>query len=122
MNEAVLDIGVAVIKPMLVVLGDAPIQDKAIAAMKEARQFWMTTNTDEQFLIAVGALMTHYGEGSAEYENLKLELADIRKVGAMLTAMQAGVAVDLTAMLAELQGEPTFEKIGLVKLWDSTKE
>lgn len=88
------------------------LEDKARAAMGEAKDHFMVLDRDVQFRGAVGALLLHYGKGSPEYERIAAEIAGIRKLTAILASAHAGLSVNLTD-----DDVPKHEPIGLMRMW-----
>lgn len=72
---------------------------------------FMTTNEDEQFRAAVGAVMLSYGVGSPEFERIEAEMTGIQKFSAYLRAAGAGLNVEPPDI------ESTEQPIGLLGLW-----
>ncbi len=91
----------------------ANLEDKFRAAFKEARDYWMTTDENIQFLGGVGAVMIHVGIDSPEYQRITVELDQLKTLNAALS----GVAIDW-----EAAGMPDgLEPIGILKLWKESE-
>ncbi len=73
---------------------------------------FMTTDEDHQFRAAVGALMLSYELGSPEWQAIEHEMHMIQQCGAILTAAEAGLAIDVDSLTM-----PTRPPIGLIHLW-----
>jgi hypothetical protein len=94
------------------------LTEKLKAAMRVCHDHWMVTNEDEQFRSAVGGVMLHYGEGSQEFERLKREMEELRRLAVAISDTRMGVEVDWPSLITEhLSTEP----IGLMKLWRETR-
>lgn len=94
---------------------DAPIEARCRAAMRAAREHYMVTDPELQFAGAVGAVLESYGEGSPEWERIRVELGILRRFNAMLNAAQAGLSVNVEDVTA---GAPDgFVAVGLARLW-----
>lgn len=74
---------------------------------------WITTNEDECFRAAVGALMLSYGQGTPEFERIEAEMQVINQLSAMFNAAEVGLSVTPPEM------EEGFEPIGLLGLWQN---
>jgi len=92
--------------------GEPDLRSKCVAAMKAARNHWMVTDDDKQFRGAIAGVMMAVGEGSAEYESLKVEVGAIKAMNALFS----GVPVDISQI--PLPENP----VGLIKLWQESKQ
>ncbi len=93
--------------------------DKAVSTTMDAAQVhWLVTDPEEQFRGVVGALLSHYDEGSMEYRRVEQELKAIHKFSAFLNARSAGLNVSLADTLTfdDSDGEK-LEAIGLLPKW-----
>jgi len=98
--------------------GEPDLTERIKKAMRACLDHWMETNEANQFRAAVAAAILE-SEGS-EKERIERSAAALNRLGAMLEAMQAGVAVDLEA---ELANAPKSEDvIPLRKIWDEIKK
>lgn len=89
-----------------------PLEEKLLDAMKESHSNWLITNEDEQFRIAIGAVLSQASEEDRELINDELEA--IRSIN---------FAPDLGDLggLFMLNQLPKF-KIGLQKIWQESKK
>ena len=92
-----------------------PLEERLKVAMRGALNHWLVTKEEEQFIMAVGAVMVEATEGEKERINI-----DLKFLKAMSSAA-SGVPVDFGRLIDEL-GEGSAEKaVGLRKLWDDVK-
>lgn len=101
----------------------ATLTENLTAAMRAMKGHWLVTDEQQQFLCAVGGVMTFCGPDSAEWGRLEREVKNMKRLASMLTALQQGVPVDFVAMLKQVEVENTegFEPIGLQKMWRDLK-
>lgn len=111
MNEAVLAIAVADIRPAC---KDEPdLIERIKKAMRKAQHFFMSTDDDLRLKGALGAaLLESSGEQKAALET---SIRSLSRVSAVMHALQAGVPVDLEAMAKEQEGEP--DPLPLMAWW-----
>lgn len=96
--------------------GEPDVVERLRKAMRACHDHWMETVEDNQFRSAVAAA-TLESEG-AERDRIVRSAQALRKMAAALTALSAGVPLDLEAMLAEPRDE---DLIPLTQLWHETK-
>jgi hypothetical protein len=84
-------------------------------AFRRVQNHWMFHDRDDQFAAAVAAVGLRFGIQSPEFEQLRRASEAQRRGVATIQALQAGVAVDLAAMVEDLKDEPPV--IPLNKLW-----
>jgi hypothetical protein len=87
------------------------IKEKLRAAMKVAKNHWLAPDQDTAFRGAIGGVMQDYGEGSEEYESLKWEINQIKKLNAFLNAASAGLSPSFS------ESEEKKEPIGIMNIW-----
>lgn len=90
--------------------GEPDLIERIRKAMKAVRNHWMVTDETQQFRAAVAAaILESTGE---ERERIERSAKELNRVSAMLSALQAGVPVDVEAM------EPApADVIPLAKMW-----
>lgn len=91
--------------------GNAPLEDRARAAMRATRGHWLATREDDQFLAACEGLARVCSP--EEVERIAAEL----RAQQALAAILSGVPVDLDAAVAQREEH---EPIGLMLLWRET--
>ena len=96
--------------------GEPNITKRIKKAMRASRGHWMATNETDQFRGAIAAAILE-SEG-AEKDRIERSAKKLNQLGAVLSALQAGVPVDLEAMAAE---QSDADLLPLRKLWDDTK-
>lgn len=96
--------------------GEPDLMERIKKAMRAALDHWMETDEAQQFRAAVAAAILE-SEG-AEKERLERSAAALNRLGAILSALQAGVAVDLEAEVSKPRED---DLIPLRKLWDEIK-
>lgn len=101
------------------VIATDSLEDRLLAAMRSTRRSWCCTREDDQFMAACEAVARSASED--ERRRLNIEIEGMNKIGAMISALQAGVPVDLGAMAAKAETEEKAEPIKLRDLWDQTK-
>ena len=72
------------------------------------------TDEDDQIKAAIGAVMSHYGEGSDEWDQLSTELQHLGRFNAAMTAVDQGVGVDWESI------PDGFKAVGILRLWHET--
>jgi len=92
---------------------DGTTEEKLVAAMQAMRNFWLSSDEDLQFRGAVGGVMLDIGQDHPDFGALQTEVIDLKKYGAFISALSAGVE----ARIPEV-GRPRFN---LLKLWHGTK-
>jgi hypothetical protein len=98
--------------------GEPDLMERIKKAMRACIDHWMETNEANQFRAAVAAVILE--SDGAEKERVERSAAALNRLGAMLQAMQAGVAVDLETELAE---QPKAEDlIPLRSIWEEIKK
>lgn len=96
--------------------GEPDIIERIKKAMRACHGHWMVTDETQQFRAAIAAaLMESAGE---EKDRIERSAKKLNQLGALLSALQAGVPVDIEAMAAEPE-QP--DLLPLRKLWDETK-
>lgn len=93
------------------------IEEKLLIAMRHTRNHWLLREEEGRFKAAVGAVMTHYGEESAEFAQLAEETRRINLMNEFLRAVQAGLNVSLPEDM-----DMNFVPVGLVNLWQQVRE
>lgn len=91
----------------------ATIEERFQAVIRPERiseACFMTTDEDEQFRAAVGAVMLSYGAGTPEFKRMEIEMHAIRQFSAWLSATQAGLHSDMPNLDVP-------EPIRLIELW-----
>lgn len=91
------------------------LEDKFRVAFKEAHEYWMSTDDDIKLKGGIGAVMMSVGVDSEHYERITVELEQLKT----LNAAFSGVAVDWERAGLMPDG---FEPIGIIKLWEETKQ
>ena len=91
---------------------DGDLKEKIRASMNAAKDHFMVRDRDIQFRGAIGAVMQHYGKESDEYKRMASEIDGLRKLSAMLSAMQAGLSVSIPDVEDDAP-----EPIGMMKMW-----
>lgn len=81
------------------------------ATMKQAQDFWLSVDDDVRLRGAIGAVLQHLGTDHADYDDLVQSIDSLKKAGAILNALQAGIMVDIS----EADTEPP--KYKLMELW-----
>ena len=84
--------------------------ERCEAAMREARDFWLTTDEDVRFRGAVGGLLLAYRDDPEITKRLEDEMASLKAMSAMLS----GVPVDLERAVGRAEES---EPLGLLKRW-----
>lgn len=97
---------------------EASLEDRAQAAMKNARRSWCCTGEKEQFLAACEGLYATASED--EQERIREDLEALGRVSALLNALSAGIPVDLEAMAAQAEEQKPSNPLGLRRLWQET--
>ena len=69
-------------------------------AMKAARNHWMVTDENAQFKGALAAALMETAD-EAERDRIIRSARALNRIGALISALQSGVKVDLEAMAAE---------------------
>lgn len=92
------------------------ITERIKKAMKACHNHWMVTSEPEQFRAALAAAMLE--SPPDERDRIERSARALNRVAAVLTALQAGVPVDLEGIAAEKQDD---DLIPLRKLWDETR-
>lgn len=95
-------------------------EDMLAVTFKKAHRHWMFTDEQDQFKGALGAVLIRLKEGP-EFDRLSESIRQLGKVSAVLNALQAGVPVDLEAMLKEQESEDQSQLIPLSKLWHAVR-
>lgn len=75
---------------------------------------WMTTNEDEKFRAAVGAVMVSYGGDSPEFDRIRREMEQINRFSAWIQAAQVGLTIE-----PPVADDDALQPIGLLGLWNS---
>ena len=88
------------------------LEDKLRAAMKEGHDYWASTDDDLRLRASVGAVISGMDRDSDDYQRIILELQNLRALGAALSGVP--VAFD--------QIEPMENPVGIVKLWEETRQ
>lgn len=89
------------------------ITERVKKAMKVCHNHWMETNETNQFRSALAAAMLE-SEDEVEKDRIGRSSRALNKLSAMLSALQAGVPVDVEAMAAEKRDE---DLLPLMDLW-----
>ena len=100
---------------------EGTLEEKLKAAMRVTKGHWMCTVPDQRFRAAVGAVMVHCGEGSPELSRLEIEMRNLQRLSAFISAGgQARLPIDaFAAMFEEKHQSRNGEEgaIPLLKLW-----
>jgi len=113
MEEASIIIGIAELRTK--VDPKQPLEERLKVAMRAALKHWLVFNEEDQFKMAIGAVMAEATE--EERERMKI---DIKFLGA-LAAAASGVPVDFGRLAEELGENAVAKAVGLRKLWDEVK-
>lgn len=90
--------------------GEPDLMKRIQKAMKACRNHWMVTDETQQFRAAIAAaILESSGE---ERERIERSAKELNRVGAMLSALKAGVPVDIEAM-----EPPAEDVIPLTAMW-----
>lgn len=92
--------------------GEADIQKRIEKAMKATRNHWMETNEQNQFKAAVAAAMLESDD--ADKDRIKRSFDALSQFSAMIGALQAGVPVDLEAMVEQKKDD---DLLPLMPMW-----
>ena len=111
MNNSII-IGIAELRAM--VDPKQSLEERLKVAMRAALGHWCVLDEENQFKMAVGAVMVEATE--EEQERIKV---DLKFLSAMASAASE-VPVDFVRLAEELEGSET-KAIGLRKLWDEVK-
>jgi hypothetical protein len=92
------------------ILAADSLEDKFRAAFREANQYFMSTDDDVRFKGGIGAVMLSVGIDAPEWQRIKIELDQLKILGAMMT----GVPVNFED-IPPLPDD--FNPIGITTLW-----
>lgn len=90
----------------------ASLDDALSVAFEAVYRHWLVTSIPEQFQAGFAGLLSHYGEGTEEWDRLHTEALAIKQINAMLTAAEAGLSITLP----DPEPDPP-EPVGLVGAW-----
>jgi hypothetical protein len=79
--------------------GEPDISKRIEKAMRACKDHWMETDKQNQFRAALAAAMLESNE--ADKDRITRSMDSLRKVGALLGALTAGVPVDFEALASE---------------------
>lgn len=114
MNNCVM-IGIAELRAS--VDCNQPLEERLKIAMRGALNYWLPTDEDSQFRMAVGAVMVEATE--EERERIEAELRFLRA----LSSAACGVPVDFGRLMEGLKEQQDKGKlVGLKNLWDEIKK
>lgn len=92
--------------------GEPDLVKRLEKAMRATRDHWMETNPDAQFRSAVAAAMLESDE--ADKDRIQRSMDGLRKVSALIGALQAGVPVDFEKLGEEQKAD---DILPLSKMW-----
>ncbi len=110
MSEALISI--AATEAMHACKDEPDLIERIRKAMRACHDHWLVTDERLQFMAALAA--AHQASEGAERDRLERSSKAVNRVSAMLSALQAGVPVDVEAMSAE---KPDDDLIPLNKMW-----
>jgi hypothetical protein len=96
--------------------GEPDVTERIRKAMRACRGHWMETNEENQFRAAVAAAALE-SEGE-EKDRVERSAKALGRLSAVMNALQAGVPVDLEAMIAEPKDD---DLIPLSGLWHESR-
>lgn len=94
--------------------GTGTIEERMRRAIKEARGHWMVYDNDDPGVLSAAVVKVglSYGEGTPEYERIRIEMRTLNGLGA---AFGAGVPIDLERLVNAIP--EGFQAIGIHKMW-----
>lgn len=92
--------------------GEPDLVKRIEKAMRACRNHWIETNEDAQFKSALAAAMLESDE--ADKDRITRSMDQLRKVSAVIGALQAGVPVDLEKMAED---KPAEDILPLSRMW-----
>lgn len=87
------------------------IEDIFLLAVREAKKSPWVRGDEDLFRIAVGALLSHYGPGSPEWDRITEEWKMIQRIDLIMRSAH------LELSISSLEEPPNFEPIGLLEIW-----
>jgi hypothetical protein len=95
--------------------GEPDLVKRIEKAMRAVHNHWMETNRDNQFRSALAAAMLE--SDVADQDRIRRSMDALRKVGALINAMQAGIPVDIEKLAAEDRAAD--DPLPLNKMWNA---
>jgi hypothetical protein len=92
--------------------GEPDLVKRIEKAMRATRNHWMETSEDAQFRSALAAAMLESDD--ADKDRITRSMAQLRKVSAVIGALQAGVPVDFEKMAED---KPVDDILPLSRMW-----
>lgn len=94
----------------------ASLEAQLQAAMKGVQHHWMATEEDHQFHAAIGAVLMNYTPDAPEWNRIKYELAQLKRLKTLFEAARLGLSVE-GLHIPENAPEP----IGLLAMWRASR-
>lgn len=92
-----------------------PLKERLKVAMRAALEHWLVLDEENQFKMAIGAVLIEATEEEQERINI-----DLKFLKAMSSAA-GGVPVDFGRLMEELGEDGATKAVGLQKLWGEVK-
>jgi len=107
-GDSVLMIGIS--EAIEAIRNPKDVKDALRMAMKAMKSFWLSIDDDIRLKAAIAGTMEFYGKESKEWEQLSIEVKNMAKMNAYLSALSNGLQV-------EIPDFGDFEPIGIARLW-----
>jgi len=95
-------------------------EDMLAVAFKAAHNHWMFTNEQDQFKVAIVAVLITLKSGP-EFDRVNFSLRSLRRVHSLLNALQSGVPVDWEALEKQSEDSDPQKPIPLNQMWCDVK-